>query len=366
MHILNKEEVLGFVREREDLFDAAGHTNPFSCSAWVLHFIEQIATDDWVFFVPEYCTDGESLMLLYSKRGEPRRLMGLTNYYSSLYSPLISSSADRNAALSMLVRQLVEPVPPYSIIDLAPLDQSTPELVELRTAFAQYRWYVKEYFCFGNWYLPCTNLSFHEYMRQRPSQLYNTWLRKSKKFSPGQDARLEIITDPSETDAAMEAYERVYARSWKKPEPYSRFVQGWAKLCARNGWLRLGIAWVGDVPIAVQFWFTMHRRAYIFKLAYDEEYAKWSAGTMLTAHMVKWSFEQDHVIEIDYLTGDDAYKRFWMTARRERIGVRACNLRSASGAIMAAIEVAGTLRRRWRPPTRLASATASVIDQHGE
>ena len=66
----------------------------------------------------------------------------------------------------------------------------------------------------------------------------------------------------------------------------------------------------------------MARRAYIFKLAYDEEYAKWSAGTVLTAHMFRHELDIDRVVEIDYLTGDDPYKGAWMTQRRERTGSR--------------------------------------------
>ena len=83
------------------------------------------------------------------------------------------------------------------------------------------------------------------------------------------------------------------------------------------------------------------RRTYIFKLAYDEEYAKWSAGTVLTAHLMRHSLEQDRVIEIDYLTGDDAYKKSWMTARRERVGLIAGNPRSARGLLIGAREFAG-------------------------
>ena len=40
----------------------------------------------------------------------------------------------------------------------------------------------------------------------------------------------------------MDAYEHVYAKSWKKPEPYPDFVRQWAHICARNNWLRLGVA----------------------------------------------------------------------------------------------------------------------------
>lgn len=345
---LNREEMVTFVRERTDLFDTAGNQNPFSSSAWILHFLKNIAETDWTFFVPESRTDGESVMLLYSERKAPHRRMALTNYYASLYSPMISSARNKNIALSQLIHQLARSKPGCAVINFSPLDQEAFDGISLRRAFSEYGWYTRKYFCFGNWYLPCAGLTFEEYMSQRPRQMYNTWVRKSIKFEKKQGARLQIITDLSDTAMAMEIYHNIYSKSWKKPEPYPDFVTDWAKICAENGWLRLGIAWVDDVPIAVQFWFTVNGRAYIFKLAYDEEYSKWSAGTILSAHMIKYSLEKDRVIEIDYLTGDDNYKRSWMTHRRERVGVLACNLRSPRGLAIAATEFMGELSKRWR------------------
>lgn len=353
MHFLSKAEALEFVRERRDLFDSAGRSNPFACSAWILLFIEQVAEERWTFVVPECLVGGESLMLLYSEQRSPYRRSAATNYYASLYSPLVSSmssASDRSIALAQLVDQLVESRPRCAVIDFAPLDGVSTDTAALRQSFSKRGWYVKQYFCFGNWYLPCADLSFEEYMKGRDSKLYNTWTRKLKKFKNGaaDGARLEIVTDPSDTQAAMQAYERVYAKSWKKPEPYPNFVRDWAGICARSGWLRLGLAWVGDVPIAAQLWFTMNRRAYIFKLAYDEEYSKWSAGTVLSAHMFRHLLDQDRVIEIDYLTGDDAYKQSWMTERRVRIGLVTCNPWTPRGLVIAAAEFAGEIRQRWR------------------
>jgi hypothetical protein len=351
IHLLDKRSALDFVRDRRELFDTAGRDNPFACSEWLLHFIDQIARDDWTIVAPERTGDGRSAVLLFRDPAEPHRLKALTNYYASLYSPLISSALDRAAALDALAGDLVSLHPAPTAISFAPLDADSPDTTALRTAFARRSWYVRRHFCFGNWYLPCDGLGFEAYMSGRDSRLYNTWTRKARRFQKGQDgARLELVTEPVEVDAAMSAYERVYARSWKTAEPYPDFVRGWARVCARNGWLRLGIAWLGATPIAAQFWFTMQRRAYIFKLAYDEEHTKLSAGTVLSAFLFQHSLEHDKVVEIDYLTGDDAYKRSWMSHRRERIGLLACNTRTARGLVLTAAEYAGALRQRWRPP----------------
>ena len=353
MHFLNKAGALRFVRDRRELFDQAGRSNPFACSAWILHFIEHVAEDGWTFVVPEHRGAGESVMLLYSDKGAPYRRFAATNYYASLYSPLISSlpsGPERGSALGALVDQLVESVPRSAAISFAPLDKQSPDTTALRDCFSSRGWYVKQYACFGNWHLPCAGLAFDAYMKDRDSKLVNTWTRKLKKFNSAQapGARVEIVTEPKDTQAAIDAFERVYARSWKKPEPYPGFVRDWAAICASNGWLRLGLAWVDDVPIAAQFWFTMNRRAYIFKLAYDEDYAKWSAGTVLSAHLFKHALDEDRVVEIDYLSGDDAYKQSWMTGRRERVGLIACNPWTPRGLLISAAEFAGEMRGQWR------------------
>jgi hypothetical protein len=289
--------------------------------------------------------------VLYSERGSAHRRLALTNYYASLYTPLIGDTFDRAASLTAIAADLTRSRPGCAAIDLAPLAPEDDDTAALVRAFASQGWYVKRYFCFGNWHLPCAGLSFAEYMRGRGSQVRHTWLRKVRKFRRADGlARIRIVTARDEIEAAMDAYEHVYAHSWKPPEPYPDFIRRWAYVCAENGWLRLGLASVADVPIAAQFWFTMQRRAYIFKLAYAEDYAHWSAGTVLTAQLIEHSLEQDRVTAIDYLSGDDPYKQAWMSGRRERVGLIACNLRNPRGALIAAYEYAGALRRRWRRP----------------
>ena len=325
--------------------------NPFGSAAWLRHFVEQIVDDRQMEAVIVQADEGgqSAFMPLSRDPARPWLLQALCNYYSSLHSLLYTQSADRSAAARALVGQLRRDQPGCAMLQLRPLDAEASDTAAIRAALDETGWYTKRYFCFGNWYLPCEDVVFADYMKARDSQLFNTWVRKSKKFraNGSKAARLQIATQPDEVDAAMDAYDLVYAKSWKEAEPYPDFVRGWARVCADRGWLRLGLAWVDGVPIAAQFWFTVERRAYIFKLAYDEQYAQWSAGTVLTAHLMQHSLDVDRVVEIDYLTGDDAYKKSWMSHRRERIGLLACNLRSPRGLVMAGREAAAQLVRRW-------------------
>lgn len=357
MRLLDKNQALAFVLEHGALFDHAEPSNPFAGKTWTLNFINEIAKESWTFLVPNSPSDPRSLMLLYRDQSKPQQLLTVANYYSSLCSPFISavdSSMDRCHVLEGLVDQLRQTRPRWGVMNFSPLDRESPDTKNLFQALSSRGWITRQYDCFGNWYLPCENLSFDEYMKGRDSKLFNTWTRKKRKFErpEGDATRLEIVTSPEDVQRAVDAYEIVYAKSWKKPEPYPTFVRNWAHACAKNGWLRLGIAWMGQIPIAAQFWFTLHRRAYIFKLAYDEEHSKLSAGTVLSALMFKHALDQDRVVEIDYLTGDDAYKRSWVTHRRQRIGVVACNPLTVHGLLAGAKELAAETRRRWRQRRR--------------
>jgi len=62
-------------------------------------------------------------------------------------------------------------------------------------------------------------------------------------------------------------------------------------------------------------------KASIFRLAYDEEWKRYSPGSILTAYLMRHVINIDKVEEIDFLTGNEPYKQDWMTERRERYRV---------------------------------------------
>ncbi len=117
-------------------------------------------------------------------------------------------------------------------------------------------------------------------------------------------------------------------------------------MLARNDWLRLGVASIGDVPVAAQIWMVCHGKASIYKLAYDKDYSGLSPGTVLTAHLMRYVIEADGVREVDYLIGDDPYKKAWMNGRRERWGIVAYNPRVIAGVAGLVREGSGRVVKR--------------------
>jgi CelD/BcsL family acetyltransferase involved in cellulose biosynthesis len=76
--------------------------------------------------------------------------------------------------------------------------------------------------------------------------------------------------------------------------------------------------YVKGKPVAAQLWFVRHDKASIYRLAYDKAWRQYSTGSILTRFLMEYVIDTDKVEEIDFLTGNEAYKQDWMSERRER------------------------------------------------
>ncbi len=351
-HISDLEHVPA---DLEAFFDLAEKESFFSGLSWFRNFAKQAldpGDEARIYSLPSSNESSEARMalpLLLRKADQqwfkPRRLYSLSNYYTSLFSP-ISGGAISEIPMSALTRALAEQKPRWDVIELKPLASSEPSFQVLTASLKSAGFVVQTYFCFGNWYLDVNGRSFEEYLESLPSVLRNTLSRKKKKLEKSGRARLEIVVGGEGLDTAIDAYNKVYLRSWKQPEPYPDFVPSLMRECARRGFLRLGILTVDGEPAAAQFWIVANGRALIYKLAYDERFADLSGGTILTAALMQRAIDIDGVCEVDYLTGDDSYKKDWMSARRERWGILAMNPRTVHGALAIARHVGGRAVKR--------------------
>lgn len=282
---------------------------------------------------------GSFAVLPVKHRMGSRVLSGLSTYYTSLLPPAIVAGDTRRARLA-LFRQVR--AGGWSSLWLTPLAAQNAAFAETLDTLRAAGWLAFSYPAFGNWYLPVAERSFSLYFQSLTSRVRHTVLRRSRKFQAGGRGRLHIFRDDAETPGQLAAiWTGIYNASWKTPEPHAGFMPGLIALCARRGWLRLGVAYYDGKPVAAQIWIVHHGRAAIYKLAYDERYKALSAGTLLTAHLMRHVLDVDRVSEVDYLIGDDDYKRDWMSCRRERHGIVAYNPQTLRGLFGAWRERAG-------------------------
>ncbi|HJV76306.1 MAG TPA: GNAT family N-acetyltransferase [Noviherbaspirillum sp.] len=287
------------------------------------------------------------------KRFASRRLVAAGNYYTSLFSPIaFGPSDDLQKHMDILAKAIAADTPHWDSVDLHPLETGTAFFNSLQQAFRTAGMAVQTYFCFGNWYLEVNGRSYQDYFNSLPSRLKNTLKRKTRQLSETGRLRLEIISEIEDIDRAIVSYEKVYTASWKKPEDYPAFIPGLLRMGAEQGWLRLGIAYIDGEPAAAQIWFVNNHIASIFKLAYDERFSSYSVGSILTARLMQHVIDVDWVKEVDYLTGDDDYKRDWMSHRRERWGIVAFNLRTLNGTLAAIRHLGGAILKRLAARSR--------------
>jgi Acetyltransferase (GNAT) domain len=342
--------------QTRELFESAGATSFFSSMPW-FHTFAKYALDEGdhirIYSLPRDNTAGapQAALATVHKSAKTgffgsRKLSSLSSYYTSLFN-MVSNGADDRKSARELAELIATEAPGWDEVDLRPLDVDAPVFSALVEGLETAGFVVQTYFCFGNWYSFVNGRSFAEYLEGLPSVLKNTLARKKKKLEKTGRAKIEIITAGGQLDAAIEAYNKVYLASWKQPEPYPNFVPELIRRCAELGALRLGLIHVDGEPAAAQFWIVQNGSALIYKLAYDERFADLSVGTILTAALMQYAIDVDRVAVVDYLTGDDSYKKDWMSFRRERWGILAMNPRTVRGAAAIARHVGGRAIKRF-------------------
>jgi CelD/BcsL family acetyltransferase involved in cellulose biosynthesis len=290
------------------------------------------------------------LPIVSHRKGMTRTITALSNFYSPIFSPMLMAGAE-HALSEELARFVSERGASPDLIDLHPLDPASRFFEATQLALKKRGYWTDSYYCFGNWHLEVQGRSYAQYFSGLTSKIRKNAPRSARRLTE-LGATFKLITDATDLEWAINAYLGVYLKSWKHPEPYPDFIPGLCRLAAEKSWLRLGILSLGNVPLAAQIWLVKDGLASIYKLAYAEDFAKYSAGTMLTCEMMRHVIDVDKVRTVDYGMGDDPYKQEWMSHRRERVGIVAFNKRRPLGILTASRHFLGKFARRcltrWR------------------
>lgn len=343
-----------------DLFERGSNESYDSSLPWFLNFAETAldAGDKIRIFgvedeqVAETAIAGLAMRYRERSRGpfSAAMLSSLSNFYTITFGPLgNASTACSKETFTLLAKTIADEVERWDVVELRPLDPNCPSYENLVSAFQAAGMVVQKYFCFGNWYLTTSGLSYESYFKTLPSVMQNTIKRKTKKLEKTGRSRIEIITGTENLESAISAYEQIYLSSWKRPEPYPRFVAGLIRACAENNWLRMGVIYLDDQPVASQVWIVNSGKASIYKLGQDQRFDEFSAGSILTAKLMEHVLDVDRVNEVDFGSGDDPYKKTWLPQRRERWGILAMNPRTLAGCAGIIRNVGGRMvKRAWR------------------
>jgi len=310
----------------------AGRENPFYGPEWFKNYEHAVAQHEMPFFwACIYDRDGVlcGVWPLSERRQRGRRILRAMGNYYTPYATLVFDYSSEQAssvfrsALGALLRGVdmleIEPVAPDNALALF-LEQNK-----------DIRWVDFER-CTVNWFQDLESID--AYHAQLPGHVRSLLKRKQRALEKQHAVEYAIVRGNGEVlEHAVDAYFAVYAKSWKRQEPYPEFIRGLVRIAAQAGWLRLGQLIVDGEVVASQIWLVANRTAYIYKLAYDDNFGKKSVGSLLTWHLIQHVYDEDNVCRIDYLTGNDIYKRDWMECSRDLYTLTFVNMRRPLGAL---------------------------------
>lgn len=251
----------------------------------------------------------------------------LRHRYTPIFSLLLADN-DRQQILACLVQGLNQ-LPLRGLL-LEPLADNDSRMHGLQRAMETAGFSCDRSFRLYNWILRVQGRSYEDYMAARPARLRNTIARKKRKLEREHGYEIRLFTG-NEVPQAMPDYYAVYGSSWKANEQYPGLLDGMVAGFSRPGWTRLAILYIKERPAAAQLWFVLHGKASIFRLAYDEAWRQYSPGSILTGFLMEYVIDVEKIEEIDFLTGNDAYKQDWMTHRRERFALSCAKSIKPSG-----------------------------------
>jgi hypothetical protein len=333
----------------ESLFAADAALGLFGGQAWYRTIVDHgLADGATACFAVYHDTNrhdaGRPVAIFPMQRAADRTLRSLTTPYTCLYFPLFAPDIEPVAILraGIAFGQFCRPDASVRLDALAP---DWPGLDPLLEGVRRAGLIVQRFDPFGNWHEPVAGRAWRAYLDARPGALRETVRRKLGKAERDSNTRIEILDGTDGLEDGIAAFESVYRRSWKEPEPFPDFNAGLMRQTAPLGLLRLGILRIGGEPVAVQLWIVDNGRATVLKLAHDEAFKPASPGTVLTAAMLRRLLDDERVAEIDFGRGDDPHKRQWATQRRQRIGLLLVNPLRARGLATLGRQAAGRGRR---------------------
>lgn len=325
--LIESSQEFDSLREKWDFIARhSGEFYPFCCHGWFRIWLSHFLKDDKINFI--LLNNDEHLLAIApfilmnsSARGIKINKLELAG---NVYSPIRNFITDfsQNDKVTTLINILYTHMNEWDIADLSALPGETSCFDQIKNALIDSGLVYKEYFCFGDWYQDEITCTGEEYIYQLPDKMKKDIQYCKRRLEREGQLEIRVVTTKDDLEHYLDLYYNVYSKSWQKQENLGpTFHRDLAVMAADKGWLRLGFLIYEGVPLAAQFWLVANNTAYILKTVYDQNYKKHSAGKILTSEMFKYVIDIDNVTTIDYVQGDEDYKKYWTPKRRERKGI---------------------------------------------
>ena len=300
--------------------------NPFVCDLWLKRFEEYLCgpEDELVYLVAGQGNRTHVVLPLVIVRHDKlplRKLHSMANFYTTVFEPLLNADSNQLLAAQQLASYLYQTFKSVPLVEIEPLREAK-FFALLAESFSNLsgqsaRRYVKHL----NRYERVEGDSYESYLARRPGKLRSTIKRKRKQLEKNTRSETGIFVSAKDIQREYPKFRQVYEESWKGQESYPEFIGAITADLADIGKAKLGILSVEGEPAAAQIWFRIGQAWGVFKLAYRPQFTQYSVGTLLTSAMIESFFDGEPITEIDFFSGDDAYKQDWVSECRDHCGL---------------------------------------------
>ncbi len=175
--------------------------------------------------------------------------------------------------------------------------------------------------------LPTTYDAYLQSRRPRMRAQLRSDLRKLERDFP--NVRFGLVETPEALRETYDSLIRMHQARWTRRgqagvfasdrfTEFHRLATG--RLLALNA-LRMYYLRVGNTIVAVHYCFRAGGRVCGYSTGFDEQWASFSVGRLLWAHVVEQCIEEG-AQELDFLQGEEPYKAHWTTYVRDNSSVR--------------------------------------------
>jgi CelD/BcsL family acetyltransferase involved in cellulose biosynthesis len=250
-----------------------------------------------------------------------RKIELIGNVYSPTRGFIFTETGPNNKKiyLSKIIDYFFKDFREWDVIDLNPISVEDQNRLIIKSIIDDGKWNISEETSYINWYIEDINYSGNEYLSKRSKDVRHEVKRRRKRLEELGDLEFKVIKgDDKEVEKYIDLYYQVYSSSWKKEERIGpNFHRDLGRLAAEKGWLRLGFLFLNGAPIATQFRIVHKDYCYFLKTAYDDAYKKYGLGTVILSEMIRYLIDYEGVRKIDFGPGDESYKSYWASDKRE-------------------------------------------------
>ncbi len=170
---------------------------------------------------------------------------------------------------------------------------------------------------------------FESYFSLLGPQFRRNFRRARKKLRRDFKVSYQICGESEDVNYNMKTFIELHQKRWRAQNQSGVFADRTfrdfhidvAETFAKKGWLVLFFLMLGDEPVAASYCFKYASKLYGYLSGHDPQYSEYSVGNLLLLHMIESSIREG-LIEVDFMRGDEPYKKRWNAFVRKNLQAR--------------------------------------------